>query len=969
MTELRPVTAQWPSTSTLWEDTSLPLSVVIAPVAEMSKEGPSRVLKFPAPTVQPNTKLTHIPKCLNCGAPHPPGCSASHNARILRNTILCYLCGKTSPTIFEEQAAARRRGGEVLIRDEYNAAQQSAASRKRQEEFSTRYPRISNVDCREFALALYQQQEEEPRDDNDKDTNETPAPILHDCLPVHTCPPLYWIVVDGTCDSHLYWNTLGTVLAKVTHDMPSHVHVGLLLVSASKVSLWDLRSPVPHVRHIGFPLPPHFSLPMTPATHLPAALRALADRSSTFCDSSDSAAAVGGGGGMPLGATLEAILDTLHSQEHTHPGNYMTAPSSNTNNGMPTYAGGRVLCLLSKPPVEIAGRAPPRRPVPQWAWNEPPAVTTNHGTGGRGGTCAVEGERWSRYDEVEEDVTYNDNGGDVDDPEMGRTTAVTGKEDGSDIDEDNMTPLALQERYPYTTVKNVEAYFAELGAQFAEAALGVDIVVLHQEQPSQPQSPDVGLPLLRHLSDRSGAPGPLLLCLPRDVPELERELAARTPWRTGHDHFGVVVRLRTSPGFHVDAAPVEASLEDGSQGGPQLAPLYASGGCMGPATAVEEGLWNMGVCEAGTSLTVDLKMDKAITKDHVRIDRYGDVQLSSALQTCVAYTTIVEQPNGSTVVVRRMRVTSRSMPLAQDTETLFASLDPEALAVVLFHKLSIASLQDGLDETQDIGQSWLKSLMVCAYQSAEQYELRQQANAEHGLPNGNTLFYPQERLLNRPGGDLPAEDVVLGQGHERLRDLPLMVFGLLQSDVLRPSGGSFRPTLDARCAASAQLYSMPPHVLARCIAPNVELWGQDSQEPIVQQVDLCLERLQLHVKEHSSSEESLAVLVDSPREVMVLDSRLIVSDSIESDDAEFELGEALQRTIEFAVDSYRVPPPVIYALDSTAKNESAVRARLSDTLLEDSLTAIGRLDFAKWKRAMAEMVAEDIEEWTVFSNS
>jgi hypothetical protein len=76
----------------------------------------------------------------------------------------------------------------------------------------------------------------------------------------------------------------------------------------------------------------------------------------------------------------------------------------------------------------------------------------------------------------------------------------------------------------------VEAYYNELGIRCAEAAMGVEVFVVLDEQPQQ----YVGVPVLRLLSDRSGGGGPLLLDPSIELhsywESMQREILARCPW-------------------------------------------------------------------------------------------------------------------------------------------------------------------------------------------------------------------------------------------------------------------------------------------------------------------------------------------------------------------------------------------------------------------------------------------------------
>ena len=286
-------------------------------------------------------------------------------------------------------------------------------------------------------------------------------------------------------------------------------------------------------------------------------------------------------------------------------------------------------------------------------------------------------------------------------------------------------------------------------------------------------------------------------------------------------------------------------------------------------------------------------------------------------------------------------------------ERIYATLDPAALLVVLVHKLAMSALTQGVTETQDIGTKWLQSFLECAYKSAEECHAHQEEQAERGYAmNGdNSLFYANDRLLGRGGSSLTEDDILLGQGHERLKSIPLMMWALLQSDAFRPSFGTFRPTADARCACLIQLASMSPAMVAQAVAPPLELW--DDKEAIVE-MDLSLEKVKLHVLEHQQSGEPLLLFLDSPSLLIVCDSRHLVPNNNVKTNA--VIGPSLQRAIDAAIKSYVDPPPILYALDMSTSTTMLWK----DVLLEDSISVMSGHNFEGWKRELASAVKEGL---------
>ena len=370
-----------------------------------------------------------------------------------------------------------------------------------------------------------------------------------------------------------------------------------------------------------------------------------------------------------------------------------------------------------------------------------------------------------------------------------------------------------------------EDQFAVIGKRCAKAALGVDLFVLVPEQddgrssimPSTP-IPWYGLPLLRVLSDSSGAPGPLMFGTAyandpdKETPtmlSLQENVLSRTPWQAGMV-FGAQLRFRISPGFELEDTPVEKKRRLKLQ----LAPFLSSGGLMGPATADESsadadaGLWIMGSCDPYTSLTIDLQAAKNV-EDRFNVDGLGEVALRPVIQTCMMYTCIETDgsetdPNFYTVC--KMRISCVPMTLSEDVEPIYDALDPEALAAVLYHKIALDAYLEGFLSAQETAESWLKSLMICVYQSAqvEQAKLEEDKGKRYQIQMASgtgTTFVASERLLDQRGS-LEDEEVLLGGGHPKISVVPLLVYALMQCDAILRAPGRARTGLRQEAAAS-----------------------------------------------------------------------------------------------------------------------------------------------------------------------
>jgi hypothetical protein len=955
--------------------------------------------------------LASIPKCMQCGAPHPTKethfwpSPYSMSAAAGPSFLLCFLCGgKTT----NDQLPPPGPSSDPYAPSDRN-----------------------NMPCI-FQIPLLT-------------TSET----TYWSLPAQICPPVCWFLLDGSCTNRAYWNTISHLLLQILQDIPPHVHIGVLLAAtvpskgseeiATTFSCLDLTSPIPHMlQYVQYEAEeddnnePHgidgaengtettsgglldrMALVPADSLHLPnilAAIRSLVDYDPSQLTTTQQAYTLS----MPLGKAIESILDFMDKARHPGQANLKSGnPSKDATSSLEDqilYAGGKIMTFLASCPTDLRGED--WRPLTR---KSQPRTTV--GLGGFGGAVqrnvpmtnnngsAANGHHYENDEPV--NITS--------DEEAGYRKSANGDSKAATLDTD-MTPESLLDYY--RAPEHVEAYLSELGTQCAESALGVDIFVLVQCQDDYAGTfggvsddtveLDVGLPFLRGLTDRSGAPGPLIFPLHQgyatpigsnpDMQRLRREVYARVPWGaydddatenddiTGSDGstgrhqpmaFGGELRLRMSPSFEVDRSPVDEAGE-----GPQLAPLYSSGGVMGPASE-EQGVGNLfrlGTCDPFTALTVDLDMKQKSAKDRLYVDGLGEINWKPVLQTCFAYTAIVKDPEqpGRYLTVRQMRIACMRAPLTDDVETLYSSIDPEVIGTVLFQKLTLTLLQDGLAMAQTIGEDWLKALLVCAYQSAEAEEAIQREQAEKGVPlnserndggdNTTLTFYANERLLDREG-ELSAEDVLMGQGHELLKPLPLIVYALLHCDAIRPANieSSYFPTMDARSAAGTQMSSMTPPALARCIAPQLQLWSA-SGGMILDTIDLRMEAVKQAVVEFGydartrNPRPDLVLLMDAPDCIVVCDASYISSDPSSNTGKKkkkpIKVGVDLERAIRAAVNSYRTPPTVIYDIDQHNFNGGPGFFRLVASLVEDQQGNRGAANFKEWR----EKLAGDIHE-------
>ena len=108
---------------------------------------------------------------------------------------------------------------------------------------------------------------------------------------------------------------------------------------------------------------------------------------------------------------------------------------------------------------------------------------------------------------------------------------------------------------------------------------------------------------------------------------------------------------------------------------------YCTNGLYGPVAATNDReLFVMGSCDNSTTVSFEIQIQSDVIGDYVYADD-RDIKLCPCIQSCYTYTSIVNI-NGSWSTVRRIRVSTRKLELANNPESITMSLDTEALAVV-----------------------------------------------------------------------------------------------------------------------------------------------------------------------------------------------------------------------------------------------------------------------------------------------
>ena len=1223
---IRPVSRRLPSSQSVWEETNLPMCVVVTPFEELeddddndnvdnAKDASSNkvVTKSTSssrsggenayfPFAQP---ISAVPKCLDCGAPHPTNATHFRPSR-LSSRMLCYFCGETSSTMLTDQQDVR--ADEYLDPDTYDKIPFPGNNKSNDEDYdSDDDSSDESVDddnyktnCLEFRVPVEVKKLKRNNNHNNNSNNgggrkhgkkkgtsrdgknynnNSPNTISTWQLPAMVCPPVWWIVVDGTvgggrirgsagtslnsCNSSLdatrnYWTTIGTTLSRTLEEIPPHVHVGLITATGSRLAIWDLASAVPHVKQYPYSYDPSaassgglvlsdgdgdknkkidtaddtddsdsfptWDLCLVPANglykaNLQAAIRAMVDGaiSGVFQDESsstddDNEEKKGQGNdddgvvkssGIPLGLTIEIILEFMEQASHPGQDDYDEDDDDSDNNDDDSdgdddgekkkkttelrYAGGKILCLLGNPPLETA---PPANDSMSYV-NQ-----SKFYQGGVAGKCFEEEEE---EEDMEKHNSDSDGGGKKKKKHGGNnrkkkskrrnkietddaSPPLPPKNDGKDVivDEDrDLTDLTPSNLKDYAIPLDPDDLFVKIGRRCAQAALGVDLFVLVPEEDDEgppgrkgpyngtaqqrQHIPWYGLPLLRPLSEFSGAPGPLMFGTANrnsdddddnndSLKRLNENLLARTPWQAGMV-FGAQMRLRLSPGFKLESTPIESEPNSGEL---QLAPFLTTGGLAGPATTLgpddddaggdnkeddvpddNEGLWIMGTCDPHTSFTIDLENDgEEEVPDSCEMEGFGVVDLKPVMQTCTLFTCVETdgaEPIPNYYTVCKLRVTSVSLSLADDAESIYDALDPEALSVVIYQKIALDAYLTGLVDAQKACEIWIQSLLVCVYQSALQkqaelekeqmeqeqekleMEQRQKTERKHRgrhrskepSPSSDdeedeeddeedvtSGFVACERLLDEEGGDLEEEEVLMGQGHSKIGVVPLLLFAIMQCDALRPSDGTFQPSMDARLCAITQMASMTPKALAKTFAPSLSLWSIKNDAPILESLPLSYDGILSAIdgdddddgdgdedkKTNNIDEEDGIFLLESPQCLTLFRASDLQNidfgrdgtarlDNSTGKRKPIKIGSEFESTILSALNGFRTSPPQSSELEGFLDQKKG--GNLDDIqvspsaflsmLLEDKTTFTGDRNFIEWKSKIAELVRDVVE--------
>ena len=321
----------------------------------------------------------------------------------------------------------------------------------------------------------------------------------------------------------------------------------------------------------------------------------------------------------------------------------------------------------------------------------------------------------------------------------------------------------------------------------------------------------------------------------------------------------------------------------------------------------------------------------------------------------------------------QMRVSNVSMEYTDNAESIFDGLDTEAVSTVLFNKLALEAYTVGLAETQEVAESWLQRILEAVYESAQAelaYLEEEEEEEEEKDSEEDSNFKACDRLLDYEGGELDKTEVLMGAGHSKVKSVPLLVYALMNCDALRPSNENFKPSMDARLCAIAQLTSMTPKNMAKILAPSLSLWSLRDDRPVLDSLPLRREGIlaKLDALDEDSKKDTI-LLLDSLQRVVFFDGvELGGSKGRTNESRSIEVGTQFESRVLSNLRGYRTAPlnskAVERILDEKGGSLTDVgvsRSVLLSMLIEDKATNRGDSNFNEWKSRIAKVLREKFE--------
>jgi hypothetical protein len=158
-----------------------------------------------------------------------------------------------------------------------------------------------------------------------------------------------------------------------------------------------------------------------------------------------------------------------------------------------------------------------------------------------------------------------------------------------------------------------------------------------------------------------------------------KELIARSPWSRPLA-FGGILRIRLPSSLQIYDSSSQKRMMKISN----VSKFYE--GKMHGSIATHNSdneIYVLGTCDKMNTISFELDICSKSGRldESIFLDGRGDMILSPSIQSCFAYTSIVEFC-GRWVTVRRLRVLTEDLDITDNVESIMSSLDPEVLAVV-----------------------------------------------------------------------------------------------------------------------------------------------------------------------------------------------------------------------------------------------------------------------------------------------
>lgn len=575
---LRPVTQSLPASKEVQEDSNIPFSLVLSPYARIDDvDATKKKQADTTPTSPPIIPAGAVARCSSCGATVNP-CSPLLTGK----RFICGLCGHATSMHENDQLEHHLCNVTPHERELYHKRYMSERSKNALSKYFARDSdnTESLPEIKDHFVELSM-----PISVSDGDENFVTSMSAHDV------PPLLIGLIDLEQVDACALAAACASLREALDSAPSFARFGIIVYCKRRFSVFDLSSPCPHVKHLRMSrdysyIQPSLVQSISIGEAFPqvgearvcmeAAIRALGDYHSFVpmmnqgvqyhLKDKDDMSVTSHTSMQQFGCALSEIFAFIRNCGAIHPGTSFMQTYSHQDkmNGEAEksvmdgndflYAGGKVMAFLtSKPSVTRIDSLT--------------YVTSNGNTdavkgcedlgevgrGGFGGSCAaigndvVDSRRFCtsiNNSHVSHAKLKKIDDCDIEGGNNSNHLTSTGGDNQRKIDE---WALAGGMKGDEDDILSLSKYFSDLGVKGATLAIAVEILCVTSKRRGD-QTYSFNLPILRHISERSGGCGPViidttgfddkdsLISVSRStkdggtVPALIKEVCARCPW-------------------------------------------------------------------------------------------------------------------------------------------------------------------------------------------------------------------------------------------------------------------------------------------------------------------------------------------------------------------------------------------------------------------------------------------------------